>query len=324
MVAENTFNEIKSIFTQTLKDLDINENLIEELLPDDFIQGLVELKKEEPLDNKLILMLQNFSDEQTLSSLQYINKEMRKEFSQETYATKVLNYINTSWKNIDFSQNVQVSYHNDDEIGFAKKTIAILRSTYNYLAGKFGVGRKILSVEISVPLEIAERLDKRQEEELLKADTFEQDLRKVMFGSYDKNKMGKETASPLIIDMDGDGVETSKAEDGVYFDHDGNGFAEKSGWVGQDDGLLVRDINGNGEIDNGTELFGNNSVLSSGEKAANGFEALKDLDSNGDGVFNAEDNAWSEVKIWQDANGNGKVDSNELLTLEQANIIIAA
>ena len=96
MVAENTFNEIKSIFTQTLKDLDINENLIEELLPDDFIQGLVELKKEEPLDNKLILMLQNFSDEQTLSSLQYINKEMRKEFSQETYATKVLNYINTS------------------------------------------------------------------------------------------------------------------------------------------------------------------------------------------------------------------------------------
>ena len=132
------------------------------------------------------------------------------------------------------------------------------------------------------------------------------------------------TRSPLIIDLDGDGVETSKAEDGVYFDHDGNGFAEKSGWVGQDDGLLVRDINGNGEIDNGTELFGNNSVLSSGEKAANGFEALKDLDSNGDGVFNAEDNAWSEVKIWQDANGNGKVDSNELLTLEQANIIMAA
>ena len=132
------------------------------------------------------------------------------------------------------------------------------------------------------------------------------------------------TRSPLIIDLDGDGVETSKAEDGVYFDHDGNGFAEKSGWVGQDDGLLVRDINGNGEIDNGTELFGNNSVLSSGEKAANGFEALKDLDSNGDGVFNAEDNAWSEVKIWQDANGNGKVDSNELITLEQANIIMAA
>ena len=132
------------------------------------------------------------------------------------------------------------------------------------------------------------------------------------------------TRSPLILDLDGDGVETKNVNGGTYFDHDGNGFAEKSGWVGQDDGLLVRDINGNGQIDNGTELFGNNTQLSTGDKALNGFEALKDLDSNGDGVFNAEDNAWSEVKIWQDANGNGKVDSNELLTLEQANIKIAA
>ena len=137
-------------------------------------------------------------------------------------------------------------------------------------------------------------------------------------------RTAEDTRSPLIIDLDGDGIETTTVEAGVHFDHDNNGFAEKTGWVGKDDGLLVRDINGNGEIDNGTELFGNNSVLSSGEKAANGFEALKDLDSNGDGVFNAEDNAWSEVKIWQDANSNGKVDSNELLTLEQANIIMTA
>ena len=82
------------------------------------------------------------------------------------------------------------------------------------------------------------------------------------------------TRSPLIVDLDGDGVETTNIANGVYFDHDGNGFAEKSAWVGKDDGLLVRDINGNGQIDNGTELFGNNSVLSNGQKATNGFEAL--------------------------------------------------
>lgn len=46
-----------------------------------------------------------------------------------------------------------------------------------------------------------------------------------------------------------------------------HGLAESTGWVGADDGLLVRDLNDNGQIDNGTELFGNNSVLSSGEKA---------------------------------------------------------
>ena len=108
-----------------------------------------------------------------------------------------------------------------------------------------------------------------------------------------------------MVDLDGDGVETVTAEGGVYFDHDANGFKENSGWVGQDDGILVRDINGNGIIDNGTELFGNNSVLSSGEKAVNGFEALKDLDDNNDGIFDRNDKAWNEVKIWQDKNFNG-------------------
>lgn len=120
--------------------------------------------------------------------------------------------------------------------------------------------------------------------------------------------------------MDGDGVETVSAANGVYFDHDGNGFAERTGWVGQDDGLLVRDLNNNGQIDNGSELFGNNTVLSNGKKAANGFEALKDLDSNSDGIFNSSDTAWNEVKVWKDSNPNGLVDNGELITLEQANI----
>ena len=131
--------------------------------------------------------------------------------------------------------------------------------------------------------------------------TFEDTLKKIkdLFGT------AEEVRSPLVVDLDGDGVETVTAEGGVYFDHDANGFKENSGWVGQDDGILVRDINGNGTIDNGTELFGNNSVLSSGEKAVNGFGALKDLDDNNDGIFDRNDKAWNEVKIWQDKNFNG-------------------
>ena len=129
--------------------------------------------------------------------------------------------------------------------------------------------------------------------------------------------------SPLVIDLDGDGIETTSMTGGTYFDHDGNGFSEKTAWAGKDDGLLVRDLNNNGQIDNGSELFGNNTVLSNGEKAANGFEALKDLDSNNDGVFNNQDTAWNEVKVWKDTNQNGIVDEGELLTLEQANVIIS-
>ena len=129
-----------------------------------------------------------------------------------------------------------------------------------------------------------------------------------------------ETRSPLVVDLDGDGVETVSVEEGVYFDHDGNGFSEKTGWVSGDDGILVRDLNDNGQIDDGSELFGDQTVLSNGEKASNGFEALADLDSNHDGVFDGDDEAFGEVMVWQDKNGNGIVDDGELMTLNEAGI----
>ena len=136
----------------------------------------------------------------------------------------------------------------------------------------------------------------------------------------DGKKHAESQSSPLVVDLDGDGIETLGSGVGIYFDHDNNGFSEDTGWVGKDDGLLVRDINGNGQIDNGTELFGNNTLLSNGEKAKNGFEALKELDSNNDNVFDQNDAAWNEVKVWKDGNSNGVVDDGELLTMEQAGI----
>ena len=63
-----------------------------------------------------------------------------------------------------------------------------------------------------------------------------------------------------------------------------------------DDGFLVRDINGNGTIDTGRELFGDNTLLSDGTIAANGFEALADLDSNADGVVDVND---AELNIYK-------------------------
>lgn len=54
---------------------------------------------------------------------------------------------------------------------------------------------------------------------------------------------------PLIIDLDGDGIETiALADSRVFFGIDGDLFAERTGWVGRDDGLLAIDANGNGVI----------------------------------------------------------------------------
>lgn len=129
-----------------------------------------------------------------------------------------------------------------------------------------------------------------------------------------------QTTSPLILDLDGDGVETTPISFGTAFDHDANGFAEATGWVSTDDGLLVRDLNGNGLIDSGRELFGNNTLLANGSYAANGFAALASLDSNNDGVINVSDAAFTQLRIWRDANGNGVTDAGELGTLASSGI----
>lgn len=56
---------------------------------------------------------------------------------------------------------------------------------------------------------------------------------------------------PLVLDLDGDGIETLAASIGVLFDHNGDGIKTGGGWVKGDDAFLVRDLNGNGSIDNG-------------------------------------------------------------------------
>lgn len=86
---------------------------------------------------------------------------------------------------------------------------------------------------------------------------------------------------PLTLDLDGDGIETIAASNnsGVMFDSIVDGIKTATGWISSDDGILVRDINQNGTIDNGSELFGDSTKLSSGVNASNGFAALVDLDT---------------------------------------------
>ncbi|MGE6779026.1 calcium-binding protein [Vreelandella titanicae] len=142
------------------------------------------------------------------------------------------------------------------------------------------------------------------------------------FMSWLKGEFGyaSKVVSPLVLDLDGDGVETIALTDGAYFDHDGNGFAEKSGWVSPDDGLLVWDKNGDGNISDGSELFGNHSLGKDGEKAEHGFASLAVLDTNDDGVVDAQDADFASLQVWQDKNGDGRVQAGELRSLADAGV----
>lgn len=126
---------------------------------------------------------------------------------------------------------------------------------------------------------------------------------------------------PLALDLNGDGiVSTLSLAKGVHFDLDNSGFAEKTGWVAPEDGFLVLDRNSNNQIDGGNELFGTETTLATGQKAANGFEALKEFDQNGDGNIDSADDVYRNLKVWQDKNSNGIAEKGELFTLAELSV----
>ena len=105
------------------------------------------------------------------------------------------------------------------------------------------------------------------------------------------------------------------------FDFDGDGIKNGSGWVSPDDGFLVFDRNGDGLINDGGELFGSNTVKYDGSGlCADGYEALAQEDTNGDGLVNHLDDNWLNLKVWRDVNQNGQTDDGELFTLAELGI----
>ena len=127
-------------------------------------------------------------------------------------------------------------------------------------------------------------------------------------------------SSPIVLDLNGDGVQTVDTAQGVQFDMSGDGHKQSVGWVDKHDALLVRDINHDGRINNGTELFGSDTVLKNGQKAGDGWGALADMDSNADGKIDAQDAAFADMQVWVDANGDGVTDAGELRGLIDAGI----
>ncbi len=119
---------------------------------------------------------------------------------------------------------------------------------------------------------------------------------------------------PLVLDLDGDGIETvSKLQSGVYYDLDGDYFAERTGWLSGDDGFVVLDRNGNGRIDDISEMFGG--------PGRSGLAQLAEFDTNSDGLVTAADARFGELRVWRDLDGDGVTDAGELFTLDALGIV---
>jgi hypothetical protein len=119
-------------------------------------------------------------------------------------------------------------------------------------------------------------------------------------------------STPLVLVFDGAAV-TFSASVGAF--DLASTMSVVTDWPTARTPWLARDRDGNGSIDDGSELFGSATKLATGARAKNGFEALAELDSNGDGLITSEDAAWPSLRLWADADGDRVSTAAELSPL---------
>lgn len=149
-------------------------------------------------------------------------------------------------------------------------------------------------------------------------------------GPWDPEWCGCVTqTTPILVDVAGNGFDLTNTADGVTFNLNTVGGSEKLGWTrsASDDAFLALDRNGNGLIDDGSELFGDITAQAeppAGEKK-NGFRALAEYDKsanggNANGSIENGDSIFSALRLWQDTNHNGLSEPSELHTLTSLNV----
>lgn len=98
----------------------------------------------------------------------------------------------------------------------------------------------------------------------------------------------QQTCDPLVINFDTDTASLSDQK--FKFDVDADGQEDNISMLGAGSGYLALDKNGDGVINDGSELFG--------PQSGNGFQDLAAYDEDGNGWIDEGDSIWSKLKIW--------------------------
>ncbi len=130
--------------------------------------------------------------------------------------------------------------------------------------------------------------------------------------------------SPLVLDLDGNGVQATTPGEGVFFDLRESGNVLQTSWPVPGDALLALDKNNDGWISDGSELFGNSKTRTG--RYPHGFAALAIYDrprhgGNRDGLIDRRDSVFLKLRLWQDLNRDGVSQAQELMSLKSAGIL---
>jgi hypothetical protein len=128
--------------------------------------------------------------------------------------------------------------------------------------------------------------------------------------------------SPIVIDLDGNGIRFGSVDAGVLFDVNGTGRRLRTAWPeAGDDAWLALDRNGDGAINDGTELFGNVTRCADGALAQDGYQALAELDDDRNRSIDASDAVFGALRVWRDFNRNGIGEPDELARLDEHGVV---
>lgn len=121
-------------------------------------------------------------------------------------------------------------------------------------------------------------------------------------------------SDPIVLDLTGEGINLTEPGKGALFDITADGRLDSTAWVKGGTGLLAYDRNGNGSIDDGSELFGDQNGSN------HGFAELAGYDENKDDKINNLDPIYKSLKVYRDQNEDGKISKNELSSLPELGI----